>query len=443
MVTLDKMAADLLSAVTAMTSLSESLQANQEAAARQTANAMAAQGEVMTRLMAKMDEEKRAKEEWKSTKDEKEKKADRKDVTAAKAFSDLPKFSGKPDQFENWRFKMYQYLTKDVNYVKLIAWIEKQTDEPNERTMDEHAANEYGADDEFDMKWYNAQLWAVLASNCEGDALGRIRNLENKSETRGIISWLRITKEYRGMSAQRLIGLGERIYSPIRVKRTQDVPLAVEAWEMSLSEFERHTGQDVPPIAKMWALRKIVTEELEKDLKRLCTSLTEYKDCKRYVEEQVAMLRDVVEGSHNQASDSLHVEGRRPNEVPPSGDILIGQTGFRTTWQGPDDGVPLLQRNDEQDEPLEERYPHYGWANDVEDQHLQIEWVKPETEALYRQAILTKPGCTVADKPGTERMANKYSISHDFWEPFVVWLSSNKMVNAWAGSERLHVLAVS
>jgi hypothetical protein len=35
----------------------------------------------------------------------------------------------------------------------------------------------------------------------------------------------------------------------------------------------------------------LVTEDLERDLKKLCSTLKDYKECKRYVEEQVAMSK--------------------------------------------------------------------------------------------------------------------------------------------------------
>ena len=285
---MESLAKDFTKAVEAMTLMSQ-------AATKAAADATAAQNETITKLIEKMDADKAeaaaATAKWKMQ--EKSEKDEKKvDVTVQKSFSDLPKLSGKPEEFDSWRFKMYQYLTKDENYTNLLEWIEKQQDDiddENIESFDLMMTTEKAT--KMDMKWYNTQLWSILTLNCTGEALGRIKNLEGKTTTRGFSAWLRVTKDFRGMSAQRLIGLVERIYSPIRAKKTADVPLAIEAWEMSLGEYERHTEQSVPPIAKMWAFRKIVTEEMEKDLKRLCTSLKEYKDCKRYVEEQVAMSR--------------------------------------------------------------------------------------------------------------------------------------------------------
>ena len=47
------------------------------------------------------------------------------DITASKAFSDLPKNNGKTEVFDNWRFTMANFLGKDGEYTKLLSWIEK------------------------------------------------------------------------------------------------------------------------------------------------------------------------------------------------------------------------------------------------------------------------------------------------------------------------------
>ena len=57
---------------------------------------------------------------------DKKKEKENRDVTTLKAFSDLPKLDGKPETFDNWHFKMFQFLTKDKNYIDIVKWIEEE-----------------------------------------------------------------------------------------------------------------------------------------------------------------------------------------------------------------------------------------------------------------------------------------------------------------------------
>ncbi len=232
----------------------------------------------------------------------------REDVTTLKGFTDLLKNDGKPETFDNWRFKMHQFLTKDETYVDLLKWIEGLRAEVVPEVVEQH-----GKDKGIDMKWYNSQLWAVLTMNCIGDALGQIKNLEQDTEVRGVNAWLRVTRDFRGMSAQRLIGLVGRVFAPTRVKRIADVTLALEKWESNLIEYQHHGGTVMPEFAKMYAIRHFVPEELEKDLMRMCTTLGTFYEYKRYIEEQVAMSKpahfnDAVEKRHKVKAEVRDVD---------------------------------------------------------------------------------------------------------------------------------------
>ena len=170
------------------------------------------QMEVVQKLLEKISE----------PKDQGEGKQKRTDVTREKTFGDLPKLTGKPEAFSSWRFKMFAYLSKDEKFAAVINWIESRKETI---TIDDMADFEMQDNplDLGDIKWYNSQLWSVLAANCVDAPLGQIKNLADATEVRGMIAWQRVTRDYRGMSAQRLIGLVERTYAPMKIKRLEDM----------------------------------------------------------------------------------------------------------------------------------------------------------------------------------------------------------------------------
>ena len=69
-----------------------------------------------------------------------------------------------------------------------------------------------------------------------------MKNVEPDTDKRGFRAWYRVTKDYRGMSTQRLIGLVETVYAPTRTPDFSELSSTIVAWEMTLDEYERHTG---------------------------------------------------------------------------------------------------------------------------------------------------------------------------------------------------------
>ena len=114
--------------------------------------------------------------------------------------------------------------------------------------------------------------------NCVGEALTQIKNLEQDTNSRGFKAWHRATKEYRGTSVQRLVGLVEKVYAPTRAPDLNDLTGHIEDWEMAVADYGRikddvAVNHKVPELVKVWALRKLVPKELEQDLERMCQTL--------------------------------------------------------------------------------------------------------------------------------------------------------------------------
>ena len=100
-----------------------------------------------------------------------ETKVKRIDITREKTFTDLPKLSGKPEAFSNWRFKMFEYLSRDESFAAVINWVESKKEVITIEDMNDHEMQD-NILQIGDMKWYNYQLWSILAVNCIDEPLG-------------------------------------------------------------------------------------------------------------------------------------------------------------------------------------------------------------------------------------------------------------------------------
>ena len=124
------------------------------------------------------------------------------------------------------------------------------------------------------LGWYNQQLYQVLALNCKGEALAMIKALAagEYEATRGVTAWYRLTRDHRGSSAQRILGLVGRVFQPQRCPKMSDIPSHVELWESRIREYEKLVYQTekiqtkVPDSCKVFIVRSLVPRDLEKDL---------------------------------------------------------------------------------------------------------------------------------------------------------------------------------
>ena len=113
------------------------------------------------------------------------------------------------------------------------------------------------------LGWYSQQLYQVLALNCKGEALAMIKALaagENEA-TRGVTAWYRLTRDYRGSSAQRILGLVGRVSQLQRCQKMSDI----RECEKLVYQTEKIQTK-VPDSCKVFIVRSLVPGDLEKDL---------------------------------------------------------------------------------------------------------------------------------------------------------------------------------
>ena len=91
------------------------------------------------------------------------------------------------------------------------------------------------------LGWYNQQLHQVLALNCKGEALAMSNALAAAEceSARGVTAWYRLTRDHRGSSAQRILGLVGRVFQLQRCLKMSDIPNHLEVWKSRIREYEK------------------------------------------------------------------------------------------------------------------------------------------------------------------------------------------------------------
>ena len=86
--------------------------------------------------------------------------------------------------------------------------------------------------------------------------------------------------------------LAKKITRPGRIKTYSGVPEGVEKWEMLIREFEASSETPLPEAIKQGALKSLIPEEMEADINRLSTELSDFKKMREYVLSQAAQRRE-------------------------------------------------------------------------------------------------------------------------------------------------------
>ena len=68
----------------------------------------------------------------------------REGMTDRKAFSTLPRFSGKVGDFDDWHFKMKQFLESEAETLPFMMWVDQQAAHVSEDELAHYAQLEFG-----------------------------------------------------------------------------------------------------------------------------------------------------------------------------------------------------------------------------------------------------------------------------------------------------------
>ena len=120
---------------------------------------------------------------------------DKESMPTKRAFTMLPHYSGKVEEYETWRFQLIQFMSQEPYFVEFLEWIEndlisedqhhiavKETnlehrdavrnvcaDHSDPPTLLEKKEAQYVRMRCLQLDWYNQQLYQVLALNCKGE----------------------------------------------------------------------------------------------------------------------------------------------------------------------------------------------------------------------------------------------------------------------------------
>jgi len=251
-----------------------------------------------TSMETKMKELVKIKEELEELKDntKKQKNDDGFDMTSRRSFQSIKTYGGKADEFEDWRFVMKIFLGSEPGFVDIVSRIDMLEDVPTKEIMEKVYAElnvEYAnTGRKLDWEWMNRQLYQILCLKLTGTALSLVKNLMGSTGLNGFIGWWKVGHEATGMTSHRMQGLAGKVYAPKRCRKLNEVSAAIEEWEIAVNKFETTERTKLTDQTRMYGLRQLVPEDIEKDIIR-SHSLTTYPEVKKYITEQVSIRRDL------------------------------------------------------------------------------------------------------------------------------------------------------
>ena len=160
---------------------------------------------------------------------------------AKKGFPDLPKFDGKAEKYDDWRFKVVTFLEMEDHFSELLTFVEKLPKMPTEEDCDEWEDE----NEDRNSKLMNAQLYNFLCLNLKDEALTMVKNMKLKPLVSGVASWWKFQHDCQALTGQRIQALASAIYKPSRAKKYADVAAAIERWERDISRFEASTRKSL------------------------------------------------------------------------------------------------------------------------------------------------------------------------------------------------------
>ena len=215
-----------------------------------------------------------------------EKDKDKKGMMERQGFKHVPTYGGRAKEYEDWKFKLINFLSAEKGFVPLITWCEERETMATDADMNVLTANTQDAD----VRWLNDQLYVVLAAVCVDGPLMQIKNLQEEGLTRGVNSWFKISREFAGKSRARMQRLTRLVNHPVAAKTFQDAQQCLDKWENDLREFGKLGGQ-VDEFSKIMILSDMVPTELSRDVQAQ-PSLTTYEAAYKYITDQIPTRKD-------------------------------------------------------------------------------------------------------------------------------------------------------
>ena len=124
----------------------------------------------------------------------------RQPMSSRRGFEKVPAYSGKPDEFDDWRFKLEVFLGMESGFLDFLQWAEEQpvnVDDDDIMTWQEDNPG-------IDVAWICKQTYNVLAMNLKESVLSLVKNLSAETDTNGANAWRKVANYFAGTSVQRI-----------------------------------------------------------------------------------------------------------------------------------------------------------------------------------------------------------------------------------------------
>ena len=226
-------------------------------------------------------------------------------MTDRRAFSTLPKYSGQKSEYDNWKYNVQGFLEEQPEFVSFLKFIETHDKRKQrldsgdvkkyeDKMEDERAKNvpvDANRGETVSVEWMNRNLWQVLRLNLTGTAQALMKTLNDDDVgVRGINAWRMIISDAVGLSGQRYAGLVQRVFSPKRLAKDDDLEAGVANWKTLLQEYIAVHG-DVQDDIKAHSLKQLFPEGLVGDIRRMENGKT-FKEVHEYVMNQISERKD-------------------------------------------------------------------------------------------------------------------------------------------------------
>ena len=234
---------------------------------------------------------------WTSTAVSKPKNKDR--AIHRKTLEAMPKYSGKSEDFDNWRFKVRTYLVGERGMNEVMLGLEKMIKKPDLEDLKElieKVKAQLGHDDfdedEFSEEWTNRNLYNLLSITCTDKALTMVKNLVDQPETNGMIGYWKLVNEVTSMTAQRMAQLTGAVLNPKPAKDYATVVQVLEEWEYQCKEWERLQEAKLPEPGKMHAMTMLCPKVLQENI-GILPDLNSAEKIKKYIYEQATLKKGI------------------------------------------------------------------------------------------------------------------------------------------------------
>jgi len=240
---------------------------------------------------------------------EDESRRDNDDITNRRAFANLRTYSGKSEEFEEWKFQFKVFLQKDAGLMDYLTTVELMDKTPTEEMLATAYQDMVAGFSTMvnppklrNAEWITRQLYQALCLKLTGTALSLVKNFLPETRTNGLVGWWKLCYEATGMTPQKMQGLAGKVYAPKRCKRYSEVTAAIEEWEIVVRHFQQAENVKLSDQTRIYSLRQLVPEELERDIIRSQT-LTKPSEVKDYITQQVPTRRDMPKTSGPEPMD--------------------------------------------------------------------------------------------------------------------------------------------